>query len=323
MGSEMCIRDRPQDVLDLQADVAAMMDKDDWAGLGHLIARLADHPTFATEGTRSYDIAVAVALEPIFAAESHAELKTALEPYNAAMCKLPHVPGMTGLYLRALQVAAWRALGTFEGRPPDHEGQALFNQWMSEIEGIVLDTGRSPMRSILLAEPFYHAAFVKDAPAAELQRRFEMVLAADGENPRLWSDRTHGLLPGWFGSVAELSGHMQAMTGALGERALPIFTIALSPCVEPDSIRGWNQDRLVLSLADEGQDKINRFLSTLMAQGELHLAAKVAQAHWRELHAHHWSCDEDWLWLFDAAFEGKPSARLRANTRPISQIAAE
>lgn len=313
----------PADVRAIQHEVAALKAADDWVGIGHLIARLADRPVSASDGTRTYDIAIAAVLDDLRLAENHIKLSAVIADLRTHMRRLPHVPGMTGLYLRALQSAAWRALGTFEGRQPDPEGQKLFDQWLDEIEGIVLDTGRSPMRSILLAEPFYHAAFARAHPTDELRRRFDMVLAADGENPRIWADRAHGLLPGWFGSVPELSDHLHALTKVFGEKALAPFTLAILPCIRPDSVTGWSEERLLQALDGADQSSLNAFLSTLMDQGEVHLAARIARSHWRELHAPSWAREADWLWLFDAAFEGQASGRVRVRSRPISQIAVE
>lgn len=318
----------PEDVKAIRDQVRAYRKSDNWAGIGQYIAQLSNSPVSASDGVRTYDIAIAEALLPLDEAEDHSSLAASLEPFRDAMRRLPQVPGLTGLHLRALQKAAWRARGTFEGRELDGTGMQLFLRWLNEIEAIVKDTGRSAGASILLAEPYYHASFANEDPGSLLYRRFENVVAADSQNPRLWSDGAHGLLPGWYGSVSSLGNHLSQAVDALGEVAVLHFTLSILPCVAPEEISGWSQERFLSAVALEangpdGQFGVNYICAYLFATGEARLARSVARAYISEIHSSVWECEEDWLVFFDAAFRGKPSGRANSPFETAAGIAAE
>ena len=182
--------------------------------------------------------------------------------------------------------------------------------------------------SILLAEPYYHASFANDDPGSLLSRRFEQVVAADNQNPRLWSDGAHGLLPGWYGSVSSLGDHLSQSVEALGEEAILHFTLSILPCVGPEEIRGWSQERFLSAVAldaegPDGQVAVNNICAYLFATGERQLARSVAGEYLTEIHSLAWENEEEWLLFFDPAFGGKPSGRASSSPVVTVGIAAE
>lgn len=320
----------PADVVHMERKVAEELDQENWEALGQKISELTDSQALTSDGQRAYDVVIDRALRPIDEAETDSALRDALVPYNSAMRRFPHVPGLVGLYLRALQKAAWRARGTYEGRPADPQGLRLFVDWMQEIEDIVKETGRAPSRSILLAEPFYHAAILRDNPAEAMTDRFEQVLHADNGNARIWAERSHHLLPGWFGSTDELGAHLARSMDAVGVQMLPLITVAVLPCVRLSQIPGWTEELFIsavedLSLRDDGQETVNALCSTLFVLGYGRLACELGRRFLTTLHRAAWDSEDVYLLFFDAAFGGKPYVRPTpvAPRRAISRVPAE
>ncbi|WP_136442718.1 hypothetical protein [Pacificoceanicola onchidii] len=329
-------RDIPPDS-EASLSIDALLDEawqtEDWVRLGKLLREIESAPFDVGYGIKAHDYAADHLIEPLLdvgadlPAEPHGDdfagLEAEVDKIRHIAITNPHVPMLTVLLCHTLTRAAWIAHGQFYGRVQTYDGMGLFHKWSAEAEGLIRDTGRDPAQSPLLAQAWYHCALALDheEAGAALRDRWESVLRADPENLALWEEHAHHMLPGWYGSEAEV--------GAVADRAVQIteeayggtiyarIMIAVWPCIELTDVPGYSGARFDRALEDDiryagGQPQANLYAAWFWHNGPRSDTVRIFREHLEEVYLEMWPEGEPREALYAAfakAFGGKPSGR--------------
>ncbi|WP_425102023.1 hypothetical protein [Tropicibacter sp. S64] len=308
-------------------------DARDWVRLGKTLREIEREPFDVGYGIKAHDYAADHLIEPLLdagadlpdvpMAEDFGKVDAELEKIRTIAITNPHVPMLTVLLCHALTRAAWIAHGQFYGRTQTEDGMARFYQWSAEAEGLILDTGRDPTQSPLLAQAWYHCALAHDFEEAgrELRRRWEGVLKADPANLALWEEHAHHMLPGWYGSEEEV--------GAVADRAVRMteqdygsaiyarIMLSVWPCISLLDVPGYTGERFDQAMDEDirhagGQPQANFYAMWFWRNGPRSDTVRIFREHLDEVYLDMWpeGAPRDALYAaFGMAFGGKASGR--------------
>ncbi|MFW2545153.1 hypothetical protein ACN2XU_21195 [Primorskyibacter sp. 2E107] len=310
----------------------------DWVRVGQLLREIERVPFDVGYAIMGHDYAADHLIEAILDAgaalpgapqrDDFSVLSAKVDRFRQIALTNPHVPMLTTLLCHALTRAAWIAHGQVYGRMPTHDGMALFHKWSAEAEGLIKDTGRDPGQSALMAQAWYHCALALDdeSASAQLRHRWKCVERADPLNLALWEEHAHHMLPGWYGSLAEVGAvadrAVDATKAAYGSAIYARIMLAVRPCLGLADVPGYSAARFDRAIEDDiahagGQPQANAYALWFWSNGPRRDTVRIFREHLSEVYLDMWPAGEarDALHAaFAKAFGGKPSGRGRART---------